>query len=116
MSTSSTYSTNKLKQILENKTQHFIIKSFLTTAFEYDRKIPEYWMYWYNANKGTDDENPQYRFLSNKKMNKKELRFFYDNIKFYKIEIDGKDGTVWSNTEIGFEKNKVVFKQLKFWY
>jgi len=116
VSTSSTYSSNKLYQILQNKTQHFIIKSYLTSAFEYDRKVAEHWIYWYNINKGQDEENPQYRFLSNKKMNKKELRFFYDNIFQYKEEINGSDGIVWSHKDIEFNKSKVVFKQLKFWY
>ena len=116
MSTSSTYSSNKLQQILQNKTQHFVIKSYLTTAFEYDRKIAEYWVYWYNENKGADEENPQYRFLSNKKMNKKELRFFFDNVDQYNAEVNEDYGTVWSNKEIGFNKDRVVFKQLKLWY
>lgn len=78
--------------------------------------MAEYWIYWYNANKGQDEDNPQYRFLSNKKMNKKELRYFFDNMSQYKYEIDGKDGSVWSHKEIKFNKDKVVFKQLKFWY
>lgn len=116
MSTPSTYSSNKLKQILENKTQHFVIKSYLTTAFEYDRKVPEYWLYWYNPNKGADDENPHYRFLSNKKMNKKELKLFYDILNMYVCKIERKDGNVWHHKEIGFTKDKVVFKQLKLWY
>lgn len=78
--------------------------------------MAEYWIYWYNANKGPDEENPQYRFLSHKKMNKKELRFFFDKIAEYKMQIDRKDGCVWEHKEIKFNKNKVVFKQLKFWY
>ena len=116
MITSSTYSSNKLKQILENKTQHFVVKSYLTTAFEYDRKVPEYWLYWYNPNKGQDDDNPHYRFLSNKKMNKKELKLFYDILNTYICKIERKDGNVWHHKEIGFSKDKVVFKQLKLWY
>lgn len=116
MSTSSTYSSNKLKEILDNKTQHFIIKCFITAAFEYDRKITEYWLYWYNANKGADEENPQYRFLSSKKMNKKEMAFFMSNLSLYNRDIDSNDGCVWTNKQLGFNKEKVVFKQLKLWY
>lgn len=114
--TSSKYCSNKLEEIVKNKTEHFVIKSYLTTTFEYDRKIPEYWVYWYNPNKGPDEENPKYRFLSNKKMNKKEIKFFYDIINSYASAIDNKDGNVWHHKKIGFSKDKVVFKQLKFWY
>ena len=116
MSTSSTYSSNKLYEILQNKTQHFVIKSYLTAVFEYERKVPEYWLYWYNANKKQDDDNPHYRFLSHKRMNKKETKYFLDNIHQYIMDIDRKDGNVWSHKEIKFNKEKVVFRQLKFWY
>lgn len=112
MSTSSTYSSNKLKQILENKTQHFIIRSFLTTKFEYDRKEPEYFLYWFNANRGIDLELMQYKFLSYKKMNKKEVRLFYDIITFYVSAINTKDGNVWHHKDIGFDKEKVRINQL----
>jgi hypothetical protein len=114
--TTSKYCSNKLDEIVNNETEHFIIRSYLTAAFEYDRKIAEYWLYWYNPNKGTDEENPQYRFLSNKKMNKKEVRLFYDNLTSYSSVIKNKDGDVWQHKNIGFSINKVVFKQLKFWY
>jgi hypothetical protein len=114
--TTSKYCSNKLQEVLNNKTEHFIIKSFVTAAFEYDRKIPEYWLYWYNPNKGANEENPQYRFLSNKKMNKKEVRFFYDVLTSYEPIITNKDGNVWHHKDIKFSKNKVVFKQLKLWY
>lgn len=114
--TTSKYCSNKLQEVLNNKTEHFIIKSFVRAAFEYDREIPEYWIYWYNPNKGPDIENPQYRFLSNKKMNKKEVRLFYDILTSYIPVIHNKDGNVWHHKDIGFSKNKVVFKQLKFWY
>jgi len=114
--TSSKYCSNKLEEIVKNETEHFIIRSYLTASFEYDRKIPEYWIYWYNPNKGQDEENPQYRFLSSKKMNKKEVRFFYDILTSYISIIMNKDGDVWQHKDIGFNKNKVVFKQLKLWY
>lgn len=114
--TSSKYCSNKLEEIVKNGTEHFIIRSYLTAAFEYDRKIPEYWIYWYNPNKGQDEENPQYRFLSSKKMNKKEVRFFYDILTSYEPVVTNKDGNVWHHKDIGFCKKKVVFRQLKLWY
>ena len=107
MSTPSTYSSNKLKQVLENNTQHFVIKSFLTTTFEYDRKEPEHHLYWVNLNKGVDEETMRYKHLSNKKMNSKELQFFYDNIHNYNEEIQQDSGSVWEHKTLGFDKELV---------
>lgn len=78
--------------------------------------MAEYWLYWYNVNKGQDEENPHYRFLSNKKMNKKELRYFFDHINQYNLQIDRNDGSVWEHKQIKFNKDRVVYRQLKFWY
>lgn len=114
MSTSSTYSSNKLKQILEHRTQHFIIRSYLTTKFEYERKEPEYFLYWFNINSGIDSELMKYKFLSYKKMNKKEVRLFYDILTSYVCAIESKDGNVWHHKDIGFDKEKVKINQLSF--
>lgn len=108
MSTSSAYSSNKLKQVIENKTQHFVIKSFMTSSFEYNRKKPEYHLYWYNKNGGIDPETMRYRNMSNKKMNSKEVAFFKSILSEYDTEIDTKDGSVWKHNQIGFNKSMVV--------
>lgn len=107
MSTSSAYSSNKLKQVLNNNTQHFIIKSFLTTAFEYDRRIPEYHLYWINLNKGLLEGMPMYQRLSCKQMNKKELSYFWSIAHEYKVVIEGEDGIVWENKKLGLNKDLV---------
>jgi hypothetical protein len=52
MSTTSAYSSNKLKQVIDNKTDHFITKSYVFAAFEHERRKSEYHLYWYNAKKG----------------------------------------------------------------
>jgi len=107
MSTSSTYSSNKLKQVLENNTQHFVVKSFLTTEFEDNRKVPEYHLYWVNLNKGIDEETMRYKHLSNKKMNSKEMKLFQDNIHNYNEEIQEGSGSVWEHKTLGFDKELV---------
>lgn len=111
MSTSSQYVKNKLKQVIENGTQHFIIKSYLTSKFEYDRKIPLYHIYWFNANKGVCEDFPIYKCMSNKRMNRKELRYFFDIIREYDQKIDSIDGSIWEHKEIGFDKDKVRNRQ-----
>lgn len=107
MSTSSAYSSNKLKQILENGTQHFIIKSYIYPAFEFGRKKPEYHLYWINMNKGAFEENPRYQFLSCKMMNKKEMKLFLSIQEEYNTPINNKLGIVWENKKLGLDKNLV---------
>jgi len=113
MSTTSAYSSNKLKQIIDNKTYHFITKSYIYPAFEYNRKKSEYHLYWYNAKKGVYNDLHRYQCLSHKVLNKKEMMLFLDNLSVYNKEIDSEDGVIWSHKEIGFDKNKVLINQYK---
>jgi len=113
MSTTSAYSSNKLKQIIDNKTFHFIAKSFVFPAFEYNRKKSEYHLYWYNAKKGIYNDLHRYQCLSHKLLNKKEMRLFLDNQNVYNKEIDSDDGIIWVHKEIGFDKRKVLIEQYR---
>ena len=113
MSTTSAYSSNKLKQIIDNKTFHFIAKSFIFPAFEYNRKKSEYHLYWYNAKKGIYNDLHRYQCLSHKLLNKKEMKLFLDNQDIYNKEIDSNDGIIWVHKEIGFDKRKVLIEQYK---
>jgi hypothetical protein len=112
LSTSSKYSNNKLKQVINNGTYHIVIKSYITTAFEFHRKKSEYHLYWHNANAGIDPETMRYKCLSSKKMGKSEVQYFYSIINQYKAEIDGDDGSVWVNKNIGFNKSNVKVSQI----
>jgi hypothetical protein len=107
MSTSSAYSSNKLNQVINDNTQHFIILSYVTTVFEYNRKKSEYHLYWYNKNKGIDPDDINYKNLSYKKMNNKEIRFFQSIVNQYNLDLDYEDGKIWSHKQIGFNKDKV---------
>lgn len=113
MSTTSAYSSNKLKQIIDNKTFHFIAKSFVFPSFEYNRKKSEYHLYWYNAKKGIYNDLHRYQCLSHKLLNKKEMRLFLDSQNVYNKEVDSDDGIIWVHKEIGFDKNKVIIDQYK---
>lgn len=113
MSTTSAYSSNKLKQIIDNKTFHFIAKSFIFPAFEYNRKKSEYHLYWYNAKKGIYNDLHRYQCLSHKLLNKKEMRLFLDNQNVYNKEVDSDDGIIWVHKEIGFDKRKVLIEQYR---
>lgn len=112
MGTSSKYSSNKILQIIEDKTQHFIIKCYITAAFEHERRKSEYYLYWINTNQKSDIISGKYKYLSFKKMGNKEISFFNDNIKEYTLAIDSDDGYVWDHKSIGFKKDIVKAIQL----
>jgi hypothetical protein len=107
MSTSSAYSSNKLKQVLENKTQHFILKSFVYPAFEHHRKKSEYHLYWINMNKGVFEEYPKYKNMSCKMLNKKEMKLFLSVLDEYNQAVSNKYGVVWENKKLGLNKDLV---------
>jgi hypothetical protein len=108
MSTSSAYSSNKLKQVLENKTQHFILKSFVYPAFEHQRKKSEYHLYWINMNKGVFEEYPKYKNMSCKMLNKKEMKLFMSVLDQYNHAVNNKYGIVWENKKLGLDKDLVL--------
>lgn len=114
MSTTSSYSKNKLKEVIEDGTQHFITKSYVKAAFDYDRHITEYHMYWINKNKGVFLDRPQYHCMSFKELNKREKKLFMSIINEYKLAIDNKHGCIWENKKLGFNKNLVIIDQLNF--
>lgn len=111
MSTSSSYSSNKLLQVIDDKTQHFIAKSYITAIFESDRYITEYHLYWYNKNKGTFEEDDGYVKMSYKQMNKNEIRFFFSIEDNYKIVLENKHGFVYNDKSLVFDKSKVILSQ-----
>ena len=111
MSTTSAYSSNKLKQVIDNKTDHFITKSFVSAAFEHERRKTEYHLYWYNAKKGIYNDFHRYQCLSHKLLNKREMKLFLQILNQYNKEIDSEDGIIWVNKEIGFDKSKVIISQ-----
>jgi hypothetical protein len=108
MSTSSAYSSNKLKQVLENKTQHFILKSFVYPAFEHQRKKSEYHLYWINMNKGVFEEYPKYKNMSCKMLNKIEMKLFMSVLDQYNQALSNKYGIVWENKKLGLNKDLVL--------
>ena len=111
MSTSSSYSSNKLLQVIDNETQHFIAKSYITAVFEADRYVTEYHLYWYNKNKGTFEEHANYTRMSYKKMNKKEVKFFFSIEDKYSLVLENEHGCIWNHKELGFDKSKVMLSQ-----
>ncbi len=113
MSTTSEYSSNKLNQVISNKTQHFVTKSFITASFETDKSFPEYHLYWVNLKKKLFEEDSNYTQMSFKLMNKKEVSYFKSIINDYELKQNNNYGSVWENKKLGFNKNLVLVKQMK---
>jgi len=112
MSTSSKYSSNKLKQVIGNRTEHFIMKCYITAAFDFDRKKSEYYIYWFNRNAGVDPDFMKYKNMSNKKMSRTEVSFFKSIESSYNKVDYGEDGIIWEHKDIGFNKSLVVVSQI----
>jgi hypothetical protein len=111
MTTSSKYSSNKIVEVIDNGTHHFILKCYITAAFEYEKKKTEYYLYWYNDNKTWEDNRVMYKNLSTKKLGKKELKYFLNNQQIFKEVKNNRHGVVWEHKEIGFNKGKVQLNQ-----
>jgi hypothetical protein len=114
MGTSSKYSKNKIEQVIDDNTFHLITKSYISANFESERRKTEYHVYWVNENRGENEDLEGFKNLSNRKLNKNELKFFFNNIHLYELKEDNKYGCIWENKKIGFDKNKVIISQLSF--
>ncbi len=110
MKTKSIYCTNKFEVLINSRTPHFILRSFVSAKFDCDMSRSEYHIYWYNKNKGLDKEIGMYKCLEVKKMNKKEVRLFYDKLTSYSKVVNNKYGDVWQHKYIGFDKTLVKIK------
>jgi hypothetical protein len=113
MSTKSSYSSNKLNQVIENGTHHFISKSYVSAKFDHDRKKSEYYLYWVNLKKGVFESDSKYHRMSCKPMNAKEKKYFKSILDEYRETLNNRHGVVWENKKLGFDKTLVVVPQLR---
>ena len=99
--------------MLEDETQHFIAKSYITPIFESTRYVTEYHLYWYNSNKISFEDGHGYTRMSYKKMNKKEMKHFYSIEEDYDLVEENEHGCIWENKKLGFDKSKVILSQFQ---
>lgn len=88
------------------------MKCYITAAFDFERKKSEYHLFWYNENRGVDEESMMYKNLSSKRMGKKEISYFKSIENLYSKNMDGDDGAIWEHKEIGFNKDSVRIFQI----
>lgn len=49
--------------------------------------------------------------MSYKKMNKKEVKFFFSIEDKYSLVLENEHGCIWNHKELGFDKSKVMLSQ-----
>ena len=95
---------NLLKKFEETDVKFFVMKSYITAAFESDRKKPEYNIFFIKPNSIPDAYYLGYRDLKIRKMNRKEIEHFKRNIDNYNIKLKNEDGTVYNLKDRDFDK------------
>jgi|TARA_R100000081_G_C4769939_1_gene144930 hypothetical protein len=104
---------NKLDSLSSRSVPHFILKSYIQTIFEYERKKEEYHIYWLNKRRKFFDDEYKYCSLSYKKMTKNEISFFKNSLDSYKKALDNKYGCVWEHKDIEVRKSLFLSKFVK---
>lgn len=88
---------NTLEKIEQGEDNFFIMVSYLTTAFESNSIQKEYFIY-------TKSQNGK---LSNKTMNRLELKHFFKNKSKYHVDLANEDGFIYVLTKRPFIKTPV---------
>jgi hypothetical protein len=104
---------NFLKKFEDNGDNFFVAKSYLTVGFEYDRKKPEFSIFYIKKNSSPDAYHREYKDLKVRKMNRKEIEYFKGRSDEYleiKVNDKGEDfseeGTVYHLRSNPFDKTK----------
>ena len=87
---------NVLRGMEKDDTSFFVMKSYITAAFEIERKKSEYHIFYIKYNSNPDAYYQGYMNLKMRKMNKKEVSYFKKNTGKYIEVMDNDDGTVYN--------------------
>jgi hypothetical protein len=103
---------NFLKRFEESDSEFFVMKSYITASFEVDRKKEEYHIYYVKNNSNPEAYCQGYMNLKERRMNKKEIRYFKENIEEYTIVMNTGDGSIFNFKKKPFDKSKCpTYKQ-----
>ena len=97
---------NFLKQFENDETEFFVMQSWITTIFDYDRKKEEYHIFFIKKNSNPDAYQQGYMNLKLRRMNRKEVAYFKENIELYNVELKNKDGTIYNYKDKPFDKSQ----------
>ena len=106
---------NVLKRLENNDDANFfVMKSFVTTVFESDRKKPEYHIFYIKKNSMPDAYFMNYRDLKSRRMNRIEVEHFLKNRHLYTDQVeyvkehDIEDGSIYNLKSKPFDKSQCV--------
>ena len=103
---------NVLKKFEKGNTQFFIMKSFVYAVFEIDRKSPEYHIFYIKQNSIPEAYCQGYMNLKERKMNRKEIKYFKDNLHNYETVVWNEDGKVFNLKTRPFDTSQCpLYKQ-----
>jgi len=97
---------NFLKKFENSDTDFFVMKSYITASFEVDRKKEEYHIYYIKQNSNPEAYCEGYMNLKVRRMNRKEVAYFQENIRDYHPVLVNDDGTVFNFNSRPFDKEK----------
>lgn len=97
---------NALKKFENNDTEFFVMRSFITAAFEIDLKKAEYHIYYIKKNSNPDAYHKGYMNLKIRRMNRLEVEHFRKMIDSYKEVLINEDGTVFNFKKKPFDTNQ----------
>lgn len=102
---------NLLVELEEHKIEHFVLKSYITCAFDRNDYRSEYHIY-YDINDRVGQWNVKTiengRELKFKLLSKFELQYFKANISKYEIEKESENGKIFTNKTVGFVVEKIL--------
>jgi hypothetical protein len=98
---------NTLKKFEDTDVQFFVMKSYLMTVFEHDRKKPQYHIYFIKKNSNPESYQQGYMNLKVRSMNKKEVQYFLaTNKENYHTALENEDGAIYNFNERPFDKSQ----------
>ena len=111
---------NLLIVLEQEKIPHFIVRSHIYASFDDTEYRSEYHIYHMTSERIGQWNKPceSYDRLKYRKLSRKELAYFHENIHKYNQEskgrrgqvIDPKDGKIWTNKKVGFNPSLITRK------
>lgn len=87
---------NFLKKLEDSEVDFFVMRSFLSPAFEFDKKKPVYHIYYIKKNSSPDAYHKGYMNLKIRAMNRMEASYFREHLHLYDEVMKNDDGTVFN--------------------
>lgn len=97
---------NFLKRFEDGDTEFFVMQSWISPIFEHDRKKEEYHIFFIKKNSNPEAYQQGYMNLKLRRMNRKEVAYFKENIQEYQVDLQNEDGTIYNYKDKPFDKSQ----------